>query len=534
MTLPVRPAPQRSLLACTCFLALAALGCGVQDERSRRDESTLTVLYCCDEWELGPAEDDAPQRLVFLTLARLDEHGDPQPRLAESWEHSPDYRTWTIRLRRDVRWHDGHPVTAHDVLFSMELWTHPEVLYWTVGPIRSSSIEGDYTLTVTFSKPTMDPLDGWSSIYPKHLLEELDPEEFYRWEFWTHPVGNGPYRYVRHVPKTMMEFEANPDFYLGKPRIGRVVLKFGTSALVELLSGNVDAASEAVSASDALKLAGDPRFRVYRRANEFFSWALIWNHEHPLFRDARVRRALTLAIDRRELHRVLNLPEDRPLFDAIFTARQFRRGELGEALPYEPQRAKQLLEEAGWRDTDGDRIRERGGVEAHFTVLVRASPGGAGAIGQDERAAVVIQEQLRRVGVLMDFQALASSVINSRIRRGEFEATLRTLPNYPSGILRGAAAVGLDRGWFGQASPVGYHNPELVRLLETADSTVDPAARDSLYREMREIFHTDLPVLFLWTPSPTSLVHRRVRGLEPPWRVDLFTYIEDLWLEDER
>ena len=98
----VKPA-RRFLVGGLCFLAFLALACVGEFDRTPPESSTITILYGGDEWVLGPQADDYPQRLVFLALVRLDENGDPQPRLAESWDHSPDYRTWTIRLRRDVR-----------------------------------------------------------------------------------------------------------------------------------------------------------------------------------------------------------------------------------------------------------------------------------------------------------------------------------------------------------------------------------------------------------------------------------------------
>ena len=330
MTLPVRPAPQRSLLACTCFLALAALGCDQGEKRGHSGTSTITILggrlagAGSMEWPLSPGSTHGDQHAVFLSLVRWDEGGRVEGRLAERWEHSPDYRTWTFHLRRDVRWHDGVPTTTHDVKFTLELFAHPDVLsptndFWR--DMESFTVLDDYTFTITYTKPT-DALNLSRELpvfYPKHLLEDLDPKEFYQWEFWMHPVGNGPYRYVHHVPHTMIEYEANPDYYRGKPKIERVVNKYGGGApLIELLSGNVDVA--AVNQADIPKLAGDPRFRLYYGVHWHRLFAIHWNQRHPLFRDPRVRRALTLAINRRELLQVLNLPEDLPIVDGMYTA----------------------------------------------------------------------------------------------------------------------------------------------------------------------------------------------------------------------
>src|SRR5579864_391445 len=309
-------------------LAMSAFGCGQRRDETRTEHSTLTILTEQDEWDLGPGQDDPPKLLVFLPLVARNGMGEIEGRLAESWEHSPDYHTWTVHLRKDMRWHDGVPVTAHDVKFTLDLYMHPAVLWVPPGSYVVTVVD-DKTYTITYHRRIIGMgipgEDDYTVFYPKHLLEKLDPNKFYDWEFWTHPVGNGPYRYVRHVPKTMMELEANPDYYRGKPRIEKVLLKFGnptaSGAITELLSNDVDVA-RLINPVDALKLKGDPRFRVYEgiyREQDMWVVALFWNQRHPVLRDPKIRRALTLAINRRELDQLLNLPEQTPIFDVIFS-----------------------------------------------------------------------------------------------------------------------------------------------------------------------------------------------------------------------
>jgi peptide/nickel transport system substrate-binding protein len=156
--------------------------------------------------------------IMFIPPVDKDEEEQWQPRLLERWEHSNDYTEWTFYLRKDVRWHDGKPVTAHDVKFTIELTRDPNVY----GNRRFEEITliDNFACRIRSNTPfnALDLYD-WPGVYPKHLLEGLDPAEFFSWDFWTRPVGNGPYRYVRHVPKTMFELEANPDYYGGKPKI---------------------------------------------------------------------------------------------------------------------------------------------------------------------------------------------------------------------------------------------------------------------------------------------------------------------------
>jgi peptide/nickel transport system substrate-binding protein len=391
--------------------------------------------------------------------------------------------------------------------------SRPDVGYISPGAV-SITVLDDFTLTYTSA--VQDPLSDYRTFYPKHLLENLDPTEFYEWEFWTRPVGNGPYRFVRHVPQTMMELEANPDYFRGKPGIERVILKFGPTSLAELLSGNVDVLPQ-VNPMELPKLGEDPRFRIYYSLKEGDIATIYWNHRHPIFRDPRVRRALTLAINRRELLGVLNLPDDLPLFDVIYTERQ--RGELPQPLPFDPERAKQLLEEAGWHDVDGDGIRERHGEEFRFIMLV---------VGSRVREAVYIQDQLRRVGVRMEISTRESfSLVARELRAGDFEAAISRLFMVP-GTARGPFA------FFGEGSIIGYRNARVVELLEATEETQDPEKLDALYRELWSFFQADLPVTFLYPMTWTYVVHRRVRGLSTPWRADPVWHMEHLWLEDER
>lgn len=499
-------------------------------------EDTLTVLKPGDERVLGPAWDDAPKFLMFLPLVNpmvgpagypaVDTSGgDACGRLtgvlAESWEHSPDYRTWTVRLREGVRWHDGEPVTAHDVEFTVELWQHPEVRNYAAAGLDSAVALDDRTVRFFLTRPGRWPVDGWAVFYPEHLLEDLDPAGFYDWEFWTHPVGNGPYRYVRHVPQTMMELEANPDYYRGSPAIDRLVLKFRTAGsgagLVELRSGNVDLVGQ-VNFAEAELLERDPRFRVHYRVSSTGEVWLFWNRRNLLFESVRIRRALTRAIDRRTLHRLLRLPVRVPLTDGPYMACQYRRGSLAEPWPHDPKTARALLEEAGWRDADGDGVRERDGREFRFTLT---------AEGRHRRAAVFVQDQLRRVGVRVELVTLEGTVIRQRLKSGEFEALLHQ--------------VGGEQltQFLAEGSPLGSLPPRMTELAAAGRGEPDFLRKDSIYAELAELFRGEIPGTWLYPVAEAIAAHRRVRGLalpggetRPGWRWQ-FGGVEFLWIEED-
>jgi peptide/nickel transport system substrate-binding protein len=349
-----------------------------------------------------------------------------------------------------------------------------------------------------------------------------------KWEFWTQPVGNGPYRYVRHVPKTMIELEANQDYYRGKPKIQKVILKFGGGTpLTELLSGNVDVISAFLS--DVPKLRDDPRFRVYYKRT-WYVGTIFWNHRFSLFSEPSIRRAVTMAINRRELARLLYYPDDVALFDGISTTFQYFNDDLPEPLPYDPQRTEQLLEEAGWYDRDGNGVREKGKQEFRFTAIVDKS------IGLDlDKAAIFVQDQLKRVGIRMEIHQLKrvgirmeiqelQGALNTRFRSGDFEAVFGKFQNSP-------VAFAGHLSILGENSPMGYENAEMIRLLNLAKNEPDLEKRKIIFQQIMPIYTVDIPMTILFPETKTLIAHKRIRGLEeysdPIW------FMEYLWIEDK-
>lgn len=489
-----------ALVAASLAIAVPACDRGGDPARS---QGSMVVMAVPNVEAVKPLD-----FLVFLPLVRLNEEGELEGRLARSWEHSPDHWEYTFHLRTDIRWHDGVPVTAHDVKFSLDLLTHPDVA--ELGAIEATVVN-DSTVRIRAEDPR------WFYIityFPRHVLAGLEPRRFWEWEFWTRPVGNGPYRFVRYVPETMMEFEANPDYYAGKPRIERVILKFvGDAGLTELLAGNVDIAS--CLYTQIPRIEADPRFRLYRSDPPGgYVHAVYWKADHALFSDPRVRRALTLAMDRRALLQILNLPQDLPITDGVFTDRQLRRGEWPSPLPYDPDEARALLEAAEWRDRDGDGIRERDGRTFEFTATVSSGPAMTAL-------AVFIQAQLRRVGVQMHIQHFEGSMWQ-KLSAGDFEAWIHF--HQP-----GAGALRRD---FGRGNSLGYRNNEAFALVDRLTATADPEQHDRIYTRLTEVFRTDQPFTRLFTAPRTWCVHRRISGLNTPGR-DLLDYMEELWLEDE-
>ncbi len=493
-----------------CLLVFAGLNCSRDADKNGSTESTLTIQFEGDERALGPVG-YRPSFLVFLPLSTEDEADNPQPLLMERLEHTQDFKDWMIYLLNDVKWDDGVPVTAADVKFSLELWTHPEVRY-ADGGFEAITVIDDYTLQIKFEKPFRYSvlLYNWLVMLPKHLLDNLDPKDIYSWKFWTEPVGNGPYRYVRHVPKTVIELEANPDYFGGKPKIDRVVLRFGGNPMTELKSGNVDIVTS-ITPRESVILGQDPRFQVYHNIVFQFQVMIIWNHLNPLFSDSDVRKALTMAINRRELQQVLNYPDGIPIHDVPVKKRHFLQGEVPEPLPYDTEQAKLLLERAGWIDFNNNGVREKDDKEFRFTVIT---------LSKTAAEAVYIQDQLRRVGIQMEISTFDNTVLRRKVLKAkDFEAAL-------------GEVVWWDFSTY--ISAAGYNNPEFYRLLrKDVWDTLDKDKVDEDLPELWLIFQADMPVTYLHPRVRYNAAHRRVKGLGNNRLSDPFRGIDRLWIENE-
>jgi peptide/nickel transport system substrate-binding protein len=491
------------------IIALINIQCHRNQDHSAEEISFLSILWPDFSGLFNPCLYLNTRMLLFDSLLDNDENGNFVGRLAQSWEFSSDFRTWKIKLHENAKWHDGMPVTSYDIEFTFHLLSHPKVGLLPPNSVTMNVInEKEYTI-VFHGNRNYSPFNTTSIYFPKHLLENLNPDDFCQWPFWNEPIGSGPYRFVRRIPKTFVELEANPDYYLGEPKIDRLRLKYGESALTGLLSGNVEVAMY-VSEMDVLKLHKDPRFESYYFLGN--PVAIFWNHNNAKFSDSNVRKALTLAINRKELFALLNLPGESLAFDIPCTKRQYIKGEISTALSYDPQQARQLLESAGWIDENGDGVREKDGLDFQFTAIT----------GSSHKSAVYVQDQLRRVGIRMEILALNNYNVQLRFREGDFEAIF-----YVFKPIIGGKSFGDDY------PPMGYKNPQVVSLFSCALDTWSDDKGEDLLKELWPIFERDIPVTFLYYNVWTNVAHKRLKGLRSLQRADPILEIEHLWIENE-
>ena len=504
----------RNLMFSGLFIVLSLIISCNKNKEIPTSKDSLTISYIGDERIFH--QDYWGMEACFLIFSPLVSHasrysGEIIPVLAESWTHSDDYKTWTVKLRKDIFWHDGVQMTASDIKFTFDLWFKV-----SGGYTRNIACEliDDFTFKIITKKP-LSSLSSWQVFYPKHLLEKLDPSEYYDWDFWLEPVGNGPYKFVRNMPKAMVEVEANPNYFGGDPKIKKVILKFSqTPALQELLSGNVDAITYAPR-EFLFKIEGDTRYKSY------YWWgadieSLFWNHNNTLFKKAKVRRALTMAVNRRELSIVLNYPKNIPFSDVLYTRQQRDNKDFPAPISYDPNNAKKLLLECGWSDTNADNILDKDGVDFEFNLTVAV---------ENSLMATYIQDNFKRIGVRVNLVTLENSLVYQQLIHSDFEALIDSrFPNNENSLRR-------IRNFFGPDSYINYNNNKIDSILNLVTETGDKDEIDRLFKNLATIFEKDIPITFLMPKVQTNIVKSQVKGLKNLVKADPVMFMETLWIE---
>ncbi|KAB2963490.1 MAG: hypothetical protein F9K18_08535 [Thermoanaerobaculia bacterium] len=436
------------------------------------------------------------------------------PSLAESWELSADGLELVFRLRGDARWSDGAPVTAEDVAFTWRAQRAPEVA-WAYAQSKEAiaAVEvvdprtARFRFRHAYPYQVVDANDG--RILPAHAWSALPFESWRRSEPWFRErlVTSGPFRLVDWKPGRELVLEPEPRRPdPARPRLARIVFRVvpDATALVErLLAGELDFV-DGLSPRDAARVEASPRLRLITSEARQFDY-IAWNPRRAPFDDPEIRLALTLAIDRQALVDALWRGYARVAAGPVPAGVWARDPELAP-WPYDPDRAREILARRGFRDGDGDGFVERGGEPLSFELVTNS------ANRLRAEAAVLIRDQLRRVGVGVEPRLVEMNALGEVMQTGGFDAllagwaidtTLDLRPYFHS------ASIGED-GW----NVIAYRNPEVDRLLDEvrADPDLD-SARPRLVRVQR-ILHAEQPYTFLWEPRRLAAVARDLEGVE--------------------
>lgn len=458
---------------------------------------------------------------IFLKLADIGDNentvGDSgfEPQLARSWQWT-DPLTLVFHLDPRAHWQDGVPVTAADVAFTFEAYTDTLVN----SPARSNlahiaSVTAIDSLTAAFRFRDRYSEMFYDAVYhmrilPAHLLQSVPRDQWVTAPFGQAPVGDGPYRFVRWVPNDRIELVADSTFFLGRPHIRRLVWRFVSdfpTAVTQVVAGEVDAIQVLVTPTNMQRAREAGHLNVIPYAGStygFLRFNLRANGDstrpHPILADPDVRRALVLATDRERMAQ--------SVYGGAAKVPPAPISQMWHTLwfsdltvpPYDTVAADRLLEQRGWRDTDGDGIRDRDGRKLALNVTVVSTS------SVRKQYAQLLQEQLRAVGVAVSIDEMDPRAAGARLMAGRFDAAVESWVTDP------APSSGIPQHWTSAGSQNfgHYRNPAFDRDVARAVAATTAEAASGAWHAAFAALDQDPPAIMLNAPDNDAAVDQRV------------------------
>ena len=517
-----------STILAAAALGAAALGCSKKDGPATEPQlqasaqpvtgGTFHVASIGEPSNLLPplATDSASFDIigqVYNTLIKYNGKYEFEGDLAERWEVLDSGLRFRFYLRKNIKFHDGHPCTARDVIQSYKIMTDPRTpTAYAVNytKIKSVTAIDDYTVDVSYTESHAPALDDLASLHilPGHLVTSA--EKIAEHPLNRKPIGTGPYMFVEWQSNVKITLKANPDYFLGRPNIEGFeyrIIPDQQTIFLELKTGHLDRGGltplqweRQTNTPDIQKL-----LTKYEWTGLNYTY-LGFNLKREPFADKRVRHALNYAINRTQIIDGVLMGHGKPLYGPMPPDLWYSNPNL-PTYPYDPAKAKALLAEAGFKDTDGDGILDRNGSKFSFEVITnQGNP-------LREQTAQIMQANFKDLGIDMQIRVVEwSAFLEKFVDTRNFDAI----------ILGWALGPEPDQYNFWHSSQtgkkqfnfVGYNNPRVDELLEISRRTVEREARKKALYELQSILAEDAPYAWLFTPDSLAVVHTRIRGVE--------------------
>jgi peptide/nickel transport system substrate-binding protein len=449
--------------------------------------------------------------LVYNGLVKYDKDLILVGELAKSWDIHDEGKRIVFHLHEGVKWHDGTEFTAEDCLFTYQTMIDPQTPTAYDGDfklVKEAKVIDRYTFQVTYDKPFAPALASWGiSMLPKHLLEGKDITKS---DLGRHPIGTGPFIFHEWKTGERIEVRVNPDYFEGRPYIDRIIYRIipdTATRFLELKAGSVDSTDLTPLQYKKQTIDEDfkKKFNKYKYLSFGFTY-LGYNLRKPLFADKRVRQAITYAINKQEiidgvllgLGQAATGPYKPGTWAYNPNVRQY---------PFNPAKAKALLAEVGWTDSDGDGILDKDGKPFSFTLITNQ--------GNDLRSktAEIIQQRLKAVGIMIKIRIIEwATFLKEFVHTGNYDALILGF------------GIGQDPDQYdiwhssktkpGELNHFHFQNNEIDKLLEEGRHTFDQEKRKDSYWRIQEIMAEEQPCTFLYVAEALPVVSSRFYGIK--------------------
>jgi len=450
-------------------------------------------------------------RYLYDRLLDYDRNMDIVPVLAKNYEVSKDHLRIAVTLRDSLRWHDGAPITAEDVKFTVDKILDPAVPAvnkegW-FSRLDRVDVTGPLTLDFVWKEPYAPSVHALTQLapIPKHVYGEGDFNEN---PANRSPVGSGPFKFEEWRTGQMISLVRNDDYHGRKAYLDRVIFKIipdGSVALNALKTGELD--EMRITQIQWETQTNDPEF-LARFDKKYYNVPqynyLAWNCRSVWFEDRRVRRAMTMLFDRETINKEL-YSGFAEIVTGPFYKRSWAYDPAVEPIPFDPAGAMTLLDEAGWTDADNDGVREKDGAKFEFDFfIVSGSETG-------RRFSELFQEQCRSAGVIVNIRQLEGATFFDKMFKGQYDCTASAwrLENDPDVY---------DTFHSSQVPPIGlnhtfYSNLEVDTLLERGRIEFDHGARKAMYHRIHRLIHEDQPYTFINSVPEKRPFSRRIGNI---------------------
>lgn len=510
-------ATRRQLLGSAAVILAGAAGLSPHPAIAQKRGGTLNAILNPEPPILNLGlNQQAPTQLVagkiYQGLLRYDFDLKPLPSLAKSWTVSADGLSYTFKLEEGVKWHDGKPFTAEDVVFTTTKFlpeVHPRA---RAAFDRCESITAADKFTVVFKlKEAFEPfmyafLPAGAPMMPKHVYEGTD---FRANPMNATPIGTGPFKLKEWVRGNYIHLVRNDEYWKpGRPYLDEIyyrVIPDAASRALAIETGQVDLAQgNDVEAFDVQRLAGLPHLELHKRGYETvspISWLEI-NHRGAPLGDKRFRQAMMHAIDREFIVKNIFFGLGRVAHGPINTTTRFHDAKAVKTYAHDPKKAMALLDEMGLKP-DGSGIRAR--------IKMMVLPYGEVWVRQAE----FVKQALRRVGIDVTLESNDAGGWVQRIGNWEYETSFDFVSQFMDpalGVARTYISSNIRKG-VPFTNTMGYVNKRVDELFDQAPKQTDAAKAQAMYSELQAILTEDVPVVWLTELEFPVLINKRVRDV---------------------